>query len=110
MFAYFHNSEFYHWADVLAFEHEEALFAARDALKNIVHDCIDESLIKQGVDQIKITAKADARRSAPTVIEKVCATIESLLDYRYAAVWDMSFQVVSAMFDKLGILVPCSLC
>ncbi|GKD99377.1 hypothetical protein Tco_1387361, partial [Tanacetum coccineum] len=26
----------------------------------------------------------------------------SLLDYSYAAVWDMSFQVVAAMFEKLG--------
>ncbi|PWA85744.1 Armadillo-like helical [Artemisia annua] len=27
-----------------------------------------------------------------------------LLDYSYAAVWDMSFQVVVAMFDKVGNL------
>ncbi|GKD26541.1 hypothetical protein Tco_1232755, partial [Tanacetum coccineum] len=27
----------------------------------------------------------------------------SLLDYSYAAVWDMSFQVVATMFDKLGL-------
>ncbi|GJR56303.1 hypothetical protein Tco_1406824, partial [Tanacetum coccineum] len=27
----------------------------------------------------------------------------SLLDYSYAAVWDMSFQVVATMFDKLGV-------
>ncbi|GJY12781.1 protein kinase, ATP binding site-containing protein [Tanacetum coccineum] len=26
-----------------------------------------------------------------------------LLDYSYAVVWDMSFQVVAAMFDKLGL-------
>ncbi|XP_058214149.1 uncharacterized protein LOC131325744 [Rhododendron vialii] len=88
--------------DVLAFEHEEALFAAKEAFKNLINACIDESLIKQGVDQIMTRANVDARKSGPTIIEKVCATIESLFDYRYAAVWDISFQVASTMFDKLG--------
>lgn len=88
--------------DILAFEHEEALFAAMEAMKSLINACIDKSLIKQGVDQIMMNASTDARRSGPTIIEKVCATIESLLDYRYGAVWAMSFQVVSTMFDKLG--------
>ncbi|GKA37444.1 hypothetical protein Tco_0724009 [Tanacetum coccineum] len=30
--------------------------------------------------------------------------ISCLLDYSYAAVWGMSFQVVAAMFEKLGNL------
>ncbi|XAR51105.1 hypothetical protein NMG60_11005643 [Bertholletia excelsa] len=89
--------------DVLAFEHEEALFAATEAFKSLVLNCIDESLIKQGVDQIRENANMNTRQSGPTVIEKVCATIESLLDYRHVAVWDMSFQVASTMFDKLGM-------
>lgn len=93
-------------ADILASEHEEAIFAAMEAYKSLIHNCIDESLIKQGVDQIKINK--DARKSGPTVIEKVCATIESLLDYHYSAVWDMVFQVVSTMFDKLGIIIATS--
>ncbi|KAK9275403.1 hypothetical protein L1049_022667 [Liquidambar formosana] len=88
--------------DILAFDHEEAIFAAMETLKSLIHACIDESLMKQGVDQIMLNADMDARRSGPTIIEKLCATIESLLDYRYAAVWDTSFQVVSTMFDKLG--------
>lgn len=92
-------------ADILASEHEEAVYAATNALKNVTGACIDESLIKQGVDQILTNANNDARRSGPTIIEKVCATIESLLGYHYAAVWDMSFQVVSMMFDKLGISI-----
>lgn len=69
--------------------------------KGLIETCVDESLIKQGVDQIGANSNANGR-SAPTIIEKVCATVESLLDYRYAAVWDMSFQVTSSMFDKLG--------
>lgn len=73
-----------------------------EALKSLIHTCIDESLIKQGVDQIMENTKMGSRRSGPTIIEKVCATVESLLDYRYGSVWDMSFQVVSTMFDKLG--------
>ncbi|PIN20064.1 hypothetical protein CDL12_07250 [Handroanthus impetiginosus] len=88
--------------DVLASEHEEALVAAVATFKNLIQSCIDESLIKQGVDQISVSANAATRKSGPTVIEKVCATIESLLDYHFAAVWDMSFQIVSTMFDKLG--------
>ncbi|KAK6941256.1 putative domain NUC173 [Dillenia turbinata] len=87
--------------DVMALEHEEAIYAAAEALKSLICSCMDESLVKQGVDQIR-TNGMDVGRSGPTVIEKVCASIESLLDYRYAAVWDTSFQVVSTMFDALG--------
>lgn len=101
-------------ADILASEHEEAIFAATQALKNSINSCIDESLIKQGVDQITINKNAETRKCGPTVIEKVCAIIESLLDYHYSAVWDMVFQVVSTLFDKLGIfmsfLTPFVLC
>ncbi|XP_021804868.1 RRP12-like protein [Prunus avium] len=89
--------------DVLASEHEEAVHAAAHTFKSLIHACIDESLIKQGVDQIVMNANLDARKSGPTIIEKVCATIESLLGYHYAGVWDLAFQVVSAMFDKLGV-------
>ncbi|KAL3332457.1 hypothetical protein AABB24_032833 [Solanum stoloniferum] len=88
-------------SDVLGSEHEEAIRAAVEALKSLIHECIDESLIKQGVDNI-ISSNTDMKKSGPTIIEKICATIESLLTYHYAAVWDMSFQVVVAMFDKLG--------
>ncbi|XP_060189622.1 uncharacterized protein LOC132618605 [Lycium barbarum] len=88
-------------SDVLGSEHEEAIRAALEALKILIHECIDENLIKQGVDNI-IDSSTDMRKSGPTIIEKICATIESLLTYHYGAVWDMSFQVVVAMFDKLG--------
>ncbi|VVA40350.1 PREDICTED: RRP12 [Prunus dulcis] len=89
--------------DVLASEHEEAIHAAVHTFKTLIHACIDESLIKQGVDQIVMNANLDARKSGPTIIEKVCATIESLLGYHYAGVWDLAVQVVSVMFDKLGV-------
>ena len=79
-----------------------------NALKSLINACIDESLIKQGIDQIMMNPHNDARRSGPTIIEKICVTIESLLDYHYAAVWDMAFQVVSTIFDKLGIPVAVS--
>ncbi|XP_022730989.1 RRP12-like protein isoform X2 [Durio zibethinus] len=87
--------------EILGSEHEEAIFAAMEAFKTLINGCVDEGLIKQGVDQI-INTHSDDRKSGPTIIEKVCVTIESLLDYHYSAVWDMAFQVVSAMFDKLG--------
>ena len=86
----------------MASEHEEAIRAAVNTLKSLIHVCIDESLMKQGMDQITMSATMDARKSGPTIIEKLCATLESLLGYHYTAVWDLAFQVVSAMFDKLG--------
>lgn len=89
-------------SDVLASGHEEALVAAVATFKNLIKSCVDDSLIKQGVDQITVSANAATRKSGPTVIEKVCVTIESLLGYHYEAVWDMSFQILSTMFDKLG--------
>ncbi|CAJ1940559.1 unnamed protein product [Sphenostylis stenocarpa] len=92
--------------DILASEHEEAIYAATDALKNMINSCVDESLIKQGVDQISLSENKESRKSAPTIIEKICATIESLLDYHYTSVWDRMFQVVSAMFHKLGNYSP----
>ncbi|XP_058072136.1 uncharacterized protein LOC131221064 [Magnolia sinica] len=93
---------------ILACEHEEAIFAAAEALKGLIHTCIDESLIKQGVDQIKLNPDGDTRRSAPTIIEKICATVESFLGYQYSAVWDMAFPILSAMFDKLGTIISVS--
>ncbi|CAI0387632.1 unnamed protein product [Linum tenue] len=84
--------------DIMEMEHEEAIFAAKEALKSLIQNCIDDDLIKQGVDQIRMYT----RKSEPTVIEKLCATVESLLSYNFFAVWDVAFQVVSAMFDKLG--------
>ncbi|VVA93509.1 unnamed protein product [Arabis nemorensis] len=87
--------------DIIASEHEEAIFAATDALKSLICSCIDESLIREGVNGIR-NSNLGVRKTSPTVIEKLCATVEGLLDYKYHAVWDMAFQVVSVMFDKLG--------
>ncbi|KAI3713354.1 hypothetical protein L1987_71931 [Smallanthus sonchifolius] len=56
----------------------------------------------------KIMAGGSVTKSTPTIIEKLCATVESLLDYSFAAVWDMSFQVVSVMkqlHDCMGVAV-----
>lgn len=89
----------------MASEHEEALIAAVQAYKSLINVCIDENLVKQGVDQVTLNANFDTRKSMPTIIEKVCATVGSLLDYSFSAVWDMSFQVISAMFDKLGMCI-----
>ncbi|CAI9100786.1 OLC1v1037959C2 [Oldenlandia corymbosa var. corymbosa] len=89
-------------SDILASEHEEALLAAVQTCKSLINGCIDENLVKQGVDQITLNANVETRKSMPTIIEKVCATVGSLLDYNFSAVWDKSFQVLSALFDKLG--------
>lgn len=89
--------------DILASEHEEAIHSAVNTLKSLIHACLDESLIKEGVEEIKkVNLNMDSRKSGPTVIEKVCATMESLVGYHYTAVLDLSFQVLSSIFDKLG--------
>ncbi|VFQ62697.1 unnamed protein product [Cuscuta campestris] len=89
-------------SDVLVSEHEEALLAAKEASKSLINVCIDDSIIKKGVGQAVLSSNDGKRKSAPTIIEKVCAIVESLLDYQYAAVWDISLEIVSTMFDKLG--------
>lgn len=90
--------------DIMLSDHEEAIRAAQDAMKSLICACIDEDSIRQGVDQIVATGNLEGRKSGPTVIEKLCAIVESLLDYHYTAVFDLAFPVVSVMFDKLGIL------
>ncbi|XP_044955784.1 RRP12-like protein [Hordeum vulgare subsp. vulgare] len=85
--------------DILASEFEEARFCAVETFKGLIDNCIDESMVSQGIDQIK--ARHQGVRS-PTVIEKICAILEGLLDVRYSDVWDKSFCVISFAFDKLG--------
>ncbi|XP_074269300.1 uncharacterized protein LOC141592498 [Silene latifolia] len=81
---------------------EGAKLAATEAMKNLIQTCIDEDLIKEGVNRIKTTSDLNNKKSVPSVIEKLCATIGSLIDNRYRDEWDMAFQVVAVMFDKLG--------
>lgn len=96
---HYHSST---WTDILSSEHEEAIFVATEALKGLISSCIDERLVAQGVEQIKLNAEKGIRNSGPTIIEKICSTMESLLGYQYNSVWDMSFQVLSAAFYQLG--------
>ncbi|PIA46017.1 hypothetical protein AQUCO_01600349v1 [Aquilegia coerulea] len=91
---------FHALGEILACEHEEAVFAAMEAFKGLILSCIDKGLIKQELEQLR-DDDGDTRQSGST-IEKICATVGSLLEYRYNSVWDISLKVVSAMFDKLG--------
>ncbi|EEE57921.1 hypothetical protein OsJ_08619 [Oryza sativa Japonica Group] len=86
--------------NILASEFEEARFSAVEAFKSLIEDCIDESMILQGITQIK--SRHPGIRSDPTTIEKICAILEGLLNVRYGDVWDKSFHVISMAFDKLG--------
>ncbi|KMT03366.1 hypothetical protein BVRB_8g190570 [Beta vulgaris subsp. vulgaris] len=88
--------------DVFESGFEEAKFAATEAMKNLIQACVDEDLIKQGVERVTLISHFSNNKSTPSSIEKICATIGSLLDNRYRREWDMSFQIVSLMFDKLG--------
>nr|XP_011464145.1 PREDICTED: uncharacterized protein LOC101308185 isoform X1 [Fragaria vesca subsp. vesca] len=88
---------------------EEDIYAAAQAFKYLIHACIDEGLVNQGLDQINTIANSKSEPPQPkelTVIEKLCVTIESLLGYHrtgaHALSMDCAFDVVSTMFDKLG--------
>ncbi|CAM8986557.1 unnamed protein product [Rhodiola kirilowii] len=89
--------------DILGSEHEEAVRASTEALKKLIHSCVDENMIKQGKDRLLMDVDVILSRAVPTIIEELCAITDSLLHYRFAQVCDMSFQVVSAMFDKLAV-------
>ncbi|KAL9659403.1 hypothetical protein QQ045_024209 [Rhodiola kirilowii] len=89
--------------DILESEHEEAVRASTEALKKLIRSCIDESMIQQGKDRLQKNANVGSSRAVPTTIEKLCAITDSLLHYRFTHVCDMSFQVVSAMFEKLDV-------
>ncbi|CAN6239235.1 unnamed protein product [Urochloa humidicola] len=86
--------------DILSSEFEEARFSSVEAFKGLIDDCIDETMVSQGISQIK--ARHQGLKSDPTVIEKICAILEGLLDVRYSDVWDRSFHLISVSFDKLG--------
>ena len=72
-----------------------------EAFKGLIDHCIDETLVSQGIAQMK--ARHQWLKSDPTIIEKICAILEGLLDFRYSDVWDGSFHVISVAFDKLGM-------
>ncbi|KAL6635240.1 hypothetical protein ACP70R_027911 [Stipagrostis hirtigluma subsp. patula] len=86
--------------EILSSEFEEARFSAVEAFKGLIDNCVDETLVSQGIAQIK--ARHQGLASDPTIIEKICAILGGLLDVRYNDVWDKSFNVISAAFDKLG--------
>ncbi|OEL21250.1 Ribosomal RNA-processing protein 12 [Dichanthelium oligosanthes] len=86
--------------DILSSEFEEARFSSVEAFKGLIDNCIDETMVSQGIAQIK--ARHQGLKSDPTVIEKICAILEGLLDVRCSDVWDKSFHLISVIFDKLG--------
>ncbi|PUZ77935.1 hypothetical protein GQ55_1G413300 [Panicum hallii var. hallii] len=86
--------------DILSSEFEEARFSSVEAFRGLIDNCIDETMVSQGIAQIK--ARRQGLKSDPTVIEKICAILEGLLDVHYSDVWDKSFHLISVTFDKLG--------
>jgi len=92
----------FYLADIFGSGFEEAKFAATEAMKNLIQSCVDEELIKQGIDRIMNDSDLNTSNSAPSIIGRISATIGSLLDNRYRREWDMAFKVLSVLFDKLG--------
>ncbi|KAI9083363.1 hypothetical protein K1719_034729 [Acacia pycnantha] len=62
--------------DILSSGHEEDTYAATGSFKSLMHSCIDESLIKQGFDQIPLNLHTSSRKSSPTIIEKKLYDLE----------------------------------
>ncbi|GLJ10548.1 hypothetical protein SUGI_0130240 [Cryptomeria japonica] len=89
-------------SQVLAFQHEEAIFVASEALRSLTQNCIDDNMINQGVSEIQV--QTIVRKSGPTPIERICTTAESLLGFQFSTFWDLALQVVSVLFDKLGVI------
>ena len=60
-------------ADIFGSGFEEAKFAATEAMKDLIQSCIDEELIKQGIEQITNNSDLNARKSMPSIIwENLC--------------------------------------
>ncbi|PRQ47012.1 hypothetical protein RchiOBHm_Chr2g0095131 [Rosa chinensis] len=76
---------------------------AANALMRLVA-YIDEGMIKQGVDRALMNANMEnGSQSEPTLIEKLCATFPKLLSYRCTNIRHLVFEIVSTMFNKLGV-------
>lgn len=87
---------FHSLAGVLAFQHEEAIYGASEALQHLVQNCIDEEMITQGLNQLNM------RGAKPAPIQRICTTAESLLGHEYNTAWDIALKVISTLFEKLG--------
>ncbi|RLN07702.1 RRP12-like protein isoform X2 [Panicum miliaceum] len=96
--------------DILSSEFEEARFSSVEAFRGLIDNCIDETMVSQGIAQIK--ARRQGLKSDPTVIEKICAILEGLLDVRYIDLNTCIGSAVAAMGPKnvLEILEIRSLC
>nr|XP_011469391.1 PREDICTED: uncharacterized protein LOC105352945 [Fragaria vesca subsp. vesca] len=87
---------------------EKDMAHAAEAVRFLINTCIDESLIKQGVDHVLMNVNMYNRtNSEPTIIEKLCATIQSLFGYRGKTILFLALEIVSTMFDKLGVYSSC---
>lgn len=82
---------------MLAFQQEEAVYAAGDCLKGLIETCINDSLIKEGNSHLLSQGK-----SSPSTIGRICVVVCSLLGYQYTSAWDVSLQVATTLFNKLG--------
>eukprot|EP00250_Pteridium_aquilinum_P028638 c37528_g1_i1 orf=673-4578(-) len=87
-------------AGMLAFEQEEAVFAAADCLKSLIQNCIDNAIIEQGKSALQ--SRGNSLNLVPTAVERICVTASSLLGYQFSTAWDVCLQVVASLFDKLG--------
>lgn len=93
-------STFQSLAGMLAFEQEEAIYAAADCLKSLIQNCLDSAMIEQG--KAYLQSRVKSLKIGPSAIERVCVTASSLLGYQFSSAWDVCLQVISSLFNKLG--------
>ncbi|KAK4756858.1 hypothetical protein SAY87_006985 [Trapa incisa] len=64
--------------DIMGSEHEEAIFAATEAFKSIINDCIDDKLVKQGVDQMRMNADMGGRSHSSYLMRGILKSLADL--------------------------------
>lgn len=87
---------------LLAAEQEEIIYGAGECLRSLVVSCVDQGMVHQGCSRL-----SQPGQGAPSVMERICASAESMLGYQYSTAWDMALHVVSALFDRLGRFSCC---
>ncbi|KAH9313994.1 hypothetical protein KI387_022621, partial [Taxus chinensis] len=93
-------SVFHSVAEILVIKNEEAVSCAVDTLKVLIQACIDESMVLEGVN--RVNANGNIPCEAPSPIECICSSAETILDNYCGSSSNITCQVISELFSKLG--------
>eukprot|EP01018_Ginkgo_biloba_P036851 Gb_09813 [translate_table: standard] len=90
---------FHSIAGILACKNEEVIFGASDTLKSLIKNCINDSMIVEGINQVNAQRNSSQQE---TPIEQICAIAQSILDEHYRPARNIALQIISGLFNKLG--------